>query len=165
MVSTLNRLILVLFCLASLQGQVLAERLDDSLSPRRQIDLDLEWQHKGNLDKLSDTEFNRLTAQARNLDTRLDTSAYIGSEARIFLELPILVRGLGNPSGLALSWTTGGLFNTGRVTPGNRQLIFEGRITQPVMRDTMTFTFELDARDLLQPLRLEPVYEIEIITP
>jgi hypothetical protein len=29
----------------------------------------------------------------------------------------------------------------------------------------MTFTFELDARYLLQPLRLEPVYEIEIITP
>ena len=44
MVSTLNRLILVLFCLACMQGQVLAERLDDSLSPRRQVDLDLEWQ-------------------------------------------------------------------------------------------------------------------------
>jgi hypothetical protein len=33
------------------------------------------------------------------------------------------------------------------------------------MRDTITFTFELDARHLHQPLRLEPVYEIEIITP
>ena len=142
MVSTLNRPLLVLFCLAGLQGQVLAERLDDSLSPRRQVDLDLQWKFQGNPDTLSDAEFNSLTAQARNLDTRLDTSAYVGSEARIFLELPILVRGLGNPSSLALSWTTGGLFNAGRVTPGNRQLIFEGQITQPVMRDTMTFTFE-----------------------
>jgi hypothetical protein len=165
MVSTLNRLLPVLFCLAGLQGPVLAERLDDSLSPRRQVDLDLVWTHQGNTDMLSDAEFNSLTAQARNLDTRLDTSAYVGSEARIFLELPILVRGLGNPSSLALSWTTGGLFNAGRVTPGNRQLIYEGPITQPVMRDSMTFIFELDARYLHQPLRLEPVYEIEIITP
>ena len=165
MVSTLIRLLLVLLSLQVLPSQVLAERLDDSLSPRRQVDLDLEWQYQGNPDTLSEAEFNSLTAQARNLDTRLDTSAYIGSEARIFLELPILVRGLGNPSSLSLSWTTGGLFNAGRVTPGNRQLIYEGLITQPVMRDTITFTFELDARYLLQPLRLEPVYEIEIISP
>jgi hypothetical protein len=165
MVSTLKRFLLALLCLPGLQGQVLAERLDDSLSPRRQVNLDLVWRHQGNTDALSEAEFNSLTAQAKNLDTRLDTSAYIGSEARIFLELPILVRGLGNPSSLVLSWTTGGLFNAGRVTPGNRQLIYEGQITQPVMRDTMTFTFELDARYLLQPLRLEPVYEIEIITP
>jgi hypothetical protein len=165
MVSPLNHRLLVLLCLAGLPGQVLAERLDDSLSPRRQVELNLVWQHQGNPDALNEAEFNSLTAQARNLDTRLDTSAYVGSEARIFLELPILVRGLGNPSSLALSWTTGGLFNAGRVTPGNRQLIYEGPITQPVMRDTITFTFELDARHLHQPLRLEPVYEIEIITP
>jgi hypothetical protein len=165
MVSALNRLVPVLLCLAGLQGQALAARLDDSLSPRRQVDLELQWKYQGNTDSLSDAEFNAVTAQARNLDTRLDTSAYVGSEARIFLELPILVRGLGNPSSLLLSWTTGGLFNAGRVTPGNRTLIYEGSITQAVMRDTITFTFELDARYLHQPLRLEPVYEIEIITP
>jgi len=165
MVSTLNRLLLVLLCLPGLQSQVLAERLDDSLSPRRQLDLDLVWKHQGNLETLSEAEFNTVTARARNLDTRLDTSAYIGNRARIFLELPILVRGLGNPSSLLLSWTTGGLFSAGRVTPGNRQLIYEGNITQPVMHDTITFTFELDARFLHQPLRLEPVYEIEIISP
>jgi hypothetical protein len=165
MVCALNRPLLILLCLTGLQGQVLAERLDDSLSPRRQVNLELQWKYQGNLDSLSDVEFNAVTAQARNLDTRLDTSAYIGSDARIFLELPILVRGLGNPSSLLLSWTTGGLFNPGRVTPGNRTLIYEGGITQAVMRDIITFTFELDARYLLQPLRLEPVYEIEIITP
>jgi hypothetical protein len=165
MVSALNPRILVLLCLAGLQSQALAERLDDSLSPRQQVDLDLVWEHPGNPDALSDTEYNAVTAQVRNLDTRLDTSAYVGSQARIFLELPILVRGLGNPSSLVMSWTTGGLFNAGRVTPGNRQMIYEGSITQPVMRDTITFTFELDARFLHQPLRLEPVYEIELISP
>jgi hypothetical protein len=165
MVSTLKRALLLVFCLTGLQSMVMADRLDDSLSPRRQVDLDLQWKYGGNTEKLGDAEFNAVSATARNLDTRLDTSAYVGSEARIFLELPILVRGLGNPSSLVLSWTTGGLFNAGRVTPGNRTLIYEGSITQPVMRDTITFTFDLDARYLHQPLRLEPVYEIEIITP
>lgn len=165
MVSTLIRNLMLLFCLTGLQSPVLAGRLDDSLSPQRQVDLDLQWKYQGNTDTLGDAEFNAVAAQARNLDTRLDTSAYVGSEARIFLELPILVRGLGNPSSLVLSWTTGGLFNPGQVTPGNRQLIFEGQITQPVMRDIITFTFELDARFLHQPLRVEPVYEIEIISP
>jgi len=165
MVSPLKRALLLVFCLTGLQSMVLAERLDDALSPRRQVDLDLQWKYRGNTEKLGDAEFNAVSAQARNLDTRLDTSAYVGSEARIFLELPILVRGLGNPSSLVLSWTTGGLFNPGRVTPGNRQLIYEGSITQQVMRDTITFTFEVDARDLHQTLRVEPVYEIEIISP
>ena len=165
MVSTLNRALLLLLCLTGLQSMVLADQLDDSLSPRRQVDLDLNWKYPGDPERLSDSEFNTVTAVARNLETRLDTSAYVGSEARIFLELPILVRGLGNPSSLVLSWTTGGLFNPGRITPGNRQLIYEGSITQPVMRDTITFTFELDARFLYQTLRVEPEYEIEIISP
>lgn len=148
-----------------LQGNALAGILDDSLSPRQQLDLDLVWKYQGNTAGLSDTEYNRVMAQARNVDTRLDTSPYIGSRARIFLALPIVIRGLANPSSLELSWTTGGLFNAGRVTPGTRQLIYEGSVTEPVMRDIINFTFELDARYLQQTVRLEPVYEIEIISP
>jgi len=164
MVSTLKHSLVLLLGLC-LQGNALAEILDDSLSPRQQLDLDLVWKYQGNTGGLSDAEYNTVTAQARNVDTRLDTSPYTGSRARIFLGLPIVIRGLANPSSLVLSWTTGGLFSAGRVTPGNRQLIFEGSITGPVMRDTFNFTFELDARHLQQTLHLEPVYEIEIISP
>ena len=164
MVCTLKHCLIMLlgFCL---QGNALAQLLDDSLSPRQQLDLDLVWKYQGNTAGLSDTEYNTVIAQARNVDTRLDTSSYVGSNARIFIELPILIRGLANPSSLVLSWTTGGLFNAGRVTPGNRQQIYDGPITETVMRDIINFTFELDARDLQQTLRLEPVYDIEIITP
>ena len=164
MVCTLKHCLIMLlgFCL---QGNALAQLLDDSLSPRQQLDLDLVWKYQGNTAGLSDTEYNTVIAQARNVDTRLDTSSYLGSNARIFIELPILIRGLANPSSLVLSWTTGGLFNAGRVTPGNRQQIYDGPITETVMRDIINFTFELDARDLQQTLRLEPVYDIEIITP
>ena len=164
MVCTLIRC-LVLLCLAGLSGPLAAEQLDDALSPRQQHDLDLVWKYTGNTDALSEQEFNSIIAHASNVDTRLDTSRHIGSQARIFLELPILVRGLTQPSSLRLSWTTNGLFSAGQVTPGNRQLIFEGPITAAVMRDIFNFTFELDARYLTQTLRLEPVYEIEIIAP
>jgi hypothetical protein len=164
MVCTLKHCLILLlgFCL---QGNALAEVLDDSLSPRQQLDLDLVWKYQGNTAGLSETEYNTVMAQARNVDTRLDTSSYTDSRARIFLELPIVIRGLANPSSLVLSWTTGGLFNAGRVTPGNRQLLYEGSITEPVMRDIINFTFELDARYLQQNVRREPVYAIEIISP
>ncbi|HYQ71518.1 MAG TPA: hypothetical protein VET88_06260 [Gammaproteobacteria bacterium] len=158
-----NSLLLLLgFCLL---GNALALPLDDSLSPRQQLDLDLVWKYQGNTTGLSDAEYNSVIAQARNVDTRLDTASYIGSRARIYIELPITIRGLANPSSLVLSWTTGGLFSAGRVTPGNRQQIYDGPVTASVMRDIINFTFELDARDLQQTLRLEPLYDIEIITP
>jgi len=164
MVCPLTRALLLL-CLLGIHGQPAAARLDDSLSPHQQHDLDLAWKYTGETESLSDQEFNTVIAHASNVDTRLDTSHYTGSQARIYLELPILVRGLTQPSGLLLSWTTNGLFNAGQLTPGNRQLIFEGPITDPVMRDIFNFTFELDARYLTQTLRLEPVYEIEITAP
>jgi hypothetical protein len=162
MVRTVSRLLL----LASLlMGPLQAERLDDSLSPQQQINIELDWKHQNAGDELDEKEFNSVIAHAHNVDTRLDTTDYVDTMARIFLELPIQVRGLNNPQRLAVSWTTNGLFQDGEVTPGNRRLIFEGNITTPVMRDIFNFTFEVDARFLTQSLRLEPIYEIEIISP
>jgi|GEM_PF-1556002 len=162
---TLTRLTLMLLG-SLLCAQALTEPLDDSLSPRQQINLQLDW--KNNLleqDDLSQKEFNSVIAHADNVDTRLDTSKYLGKDVKIYLSLPIQIRGLTNPQGLNFSWTTSGLFLSGELTPGNRQLIFEGRINQPVMIGNFNFTFELDAHDLNQMLRLEPVYEVEIVTP
>ena len=163
MVRTLGRLLVLL---ASVQAVPLhAERLSDSLSPQQQINIEFGWKHQNAGDELGEKEFNAVIAHARNVDTRLDTSDFVDTQARIFLELPIQVRGLNNPQRLAVSWTTNGLFQNGAVTPGNRRLIFEGKITQPVMRDIFNFTFEMDARYLTELLRLEPVYEIETTSP
>lgn len=163
MVRTLARFLLLSASLMA--GPLQAERLDDSLSPQQQINIEFDWKHHNAGDDLDIKEFNAVIARARNVDTRLDTSDFVAMQARIFLELPIQVRGLNNPQRLAVSWTTNGLFQDGEVTAGNRRLIFEGRITEPVMRDIFNFTFEVDARFLTELLRLEPVYEIEIISP
>jgi len=155
-----------LILLASLEASPLqAERLSDALSQQQQINIEFDWKHRNTGDELDSREFNAVIAHSRNVDTRLDTSEFVDTQARIFLELPIQVRGLNNSQRLSVSWTTNGLFQDGEVTPGNRRLIFEGRITQPVMRDIFNFTFEADARFLTELLRLEPVYEIEIISP
>ncbi|NOR40959.1 MAG: hypothetical protein GQ537_07100 [Gammaproteobacteria bacterium] len=162
---TLIRAALLLLC-SLLSVTVPAERLNDSLSPRQQINLQLDWKTSSiDPDKLDQHEIHRVIAHTSNVDTRLDTSKYLGKEVRIYLALPILVRGLSNPQGMNFSWTTNGLFLDGQLTPGNRQLIFEGHVTSPVMIDNFHFTFELDARDLTQTLRLEPVYEIETLMP
>ncbi|MDH3900453.1 MAG: hypothetical protein OEU51_05330 [Gammaproteobacteria bacterium] len=163
MVRTLGRLLLLLVSLQAVPLQ--AERLADSLSPQQQINIEFDWKHQSAGDELGVEEFNAVIARARNVDTRLDTSDFIDKQARIFLELPIQVRGLNNSQRLTVSWTTNGLFQDGEVTPGNRRLIFEGKITEPVMRDIFNFTFEVDARFLTESLRLEPEYEIEIISP
>ena len=162
---TLIRGTLLLLC-SLLCAAALAERLDDSLSPQQQIDLQLDWKTNSiDDDKLDDKEIHRVIAHANNVDTRLDTSKYVGKNVQIYLTLPIQSRGLNSPHGLNFSWTTNGRFLAGQLTPGNRQLIFEGKVTQPLMIDNFHFSFELDARDLNQTLRLEPEYEIETVTP
>jgi hypothetical protein len=163
MVRTLGWLLALLASLQAIPLQ--AARLSDSLSPQQQINIEFDWKNPNAGAELNTQEFNAVIARARNVDTRLDTSAFVDVQARIFLELPIQVRGLNNPQRLTVSWTTNGLFQDGEVTPGNRRLIFEGRITEPVMRDIFNFTFEVDARFMTELLRLEPVYEIEIISP
>jgi hypothetical protein len=163
MVRTLGRLLVLLAYLQAVPLQ--AERLSDSLSPQQQINIEFDWKHHNAGDELDEKQFNTVIAHARNVDIRLDTSDFVAMQARIFLELPIQVRGLNSPQRLAVSWTTNGLFQNGEVTPGIRRLIFEGRITEPVMRDIFNFTFEVDARFLTELMRLEPVYEIEIISP
>jgi hypothetical protein len=163
MVRTLGRLLLLLVCLQALPSQ--AQRLSDALSQQQQINIEFDWKHPATGDELDAKEYNAVVAHARNVDTRLDTSDFVDTQARIFLLLPVQVRGLNNPQRLSVSWTTSGLFQNGEVTPGNRRLIFEGKITEPVMRDIFNFTFEMDARFLSEMLRLEPIYEIEIISP
>ncbi|MGB7931434.1 MAG: hypothetical protein WCH04_04310 [Gammaproteobacteria bacterium] len=143
----------------------LAELLDDSLSPQQLLNLNFDWKDPLYSGPANDSNFTAVVAYAYNVETRLNTAKYLGQRARIFLGLPINVRGLRNPDSLRMSWTTNGLFSDGSVRPGNRQLIYQGTITENVMRDNFNFTFDMDGRDLNQTLRLETVYEIEIDAP
>ena len=139
-----------------------AEVLDDSLSPQQTVNVQLQWTHQGDLSDLSRKEFLNITAKAPDIEVRLNTSNYIGQYARIFLALPVQINGLIGSDGLRLSWKTRGFFSAGTTTPGNRSLIFEGRIDTPILNDFFSFTINLDASRLNGNLRYAPIYEIEV---
>ncbi len=141
---------------------VLAERLDDLLSPQQQFDADLDWSYKNDFG-LDDTQLNLLSARAHQVEIRLNTSRHVGQNARIFLGLPVAIRGMGDSSALRMSWETNGIFANGSITAGNRSKLFEGKITQNVMGDVFDILIEIDARQVFGSLRLQPVYEIEIL--
>jgi hypothetical protein len=138
------------------------ERLDDSLSTQQQFDLDLVWKQRGNTKNLDTRELNALTAQARHVEIRLNTAPYVGQRGQIFIALPLNIRGSVDSSALRMSWTTNGLFSSGSLTAGNRVKLFEGEITEPVMTDVFDIIFEIDARQVYNNLRFEPVYDIEL---
>ena len=150
--------LVLLLCATSLAAR---EPLDDSKSPRQRFNLELTWATPADRLDISADEFNRLVGSAANVEIRLDTSRYVGRNARIFLALPAQLNGLAGSDGLKLSWNTRGDFLPGHVTPGNNALIFEGPIDDPLLREFFSFTMEIDARQLTGRVRIEPAYEIE----
>jgi len=142
-----------------------AARLDDSLSPRQNIDILIDWQYHNILENLDEQQLNALSSTASGIEIRLNTAQYMGRQARIYLGLPLVIRGLDDPAALRLSWTTHGVFSDGTATPGTRALLFDGVITSEVIIDILDFTLDVDGRSFNEPINFEPVYEIEPVTP
>lgn len=146
-------------------GPAAAVELDDTLSPLQNIDMQVDWRHESNLDTLSEEQLNALESRFDNYEVRLNTSAHVGQQARIYLGLPVTIRGLDDPAALRLSWTTRGSFLDGTVTPGTRALLYDGPINSAVLIDILDFTLEIDGRAFSAPITFEPDYEIETVTP
>ena len=151
--------ILVVFSTSSVVQA--GERLNDSLSPKKQYDVALEWAHQGNVNQLSREDFFLLKARVNNVEVRLDTSEFIGQQADIYLVLPAQIDGLSSMGGMTLSWDTHGFFISGRTIPGQRSLLYRGTIDSEIMADILTFTIILDANHLIGKLRYATVFEIE----
>jgi len=139
-----------------------AEVLNDSQSPRKQFNIKLEWANKGDLSALNKDDFFLLKAHIPDVEVRLNTSNYLGKKARIYLALPSQVDGFNGSQGFSLAWKTTGIFASGMTSPGNRSLIFQGRIESPLLTEFITFTLKLDANRLTGKLRYAPIYEIEL---
>ena len=156
----------VFACLAyAVAAPVAAVKLDDTLSPQQNVDVIIDWRYKASLENLTEEQLNALHAAVRNFEVRLNTAQFTGKTARIYLVLPVVIRGLDNPSGLRLSWTTRGTFSDGTVTPGTRTLLYDGIIDKTVMIDILDFTIEIDGRSFNNPITFEPEYEIEPVIP
>lgn len=142
--------------------------LDDSLSPRQNYFLDLKWTPQ-EIGRAITAMFNGrasalppLTGRIPNVDTRLNTRAFIGQSAKIYLALPIIQTGTHSPNNMQLNWRTRGKFLSGSVRPGQSTLVFEGIIDQAVTTEVFDFTLSIENGDVPDNFTLEPKYEIEV---
>lgn len=154
-------LVLAAIGLAALVPASAATRLDDSLSPRQRVETTARWLYDGTGDWTED-QMNALVAEVRGMEFRLRTAPYVGKDAEIYLTLPSHVMGLASPTAMRLEWTTRGTFTSGSLVPGNRALVYRGKITQPVMTDFFDFRIYLDARTWEGGVQFDPVFEIDL---
>jgi len=151
---------LLLWPLAALAGP--AERLDDSASPRQRVVAQVEWLEPEPWGAAGDEErLNALVARAPGVEVRLDTSRYVGAQARIYLRLPQTGRGQLDARPVRLSWQARGTFQGGRAESGQRGLLYDGEIGAAQLADILDLSFEVDARSYDESLNLDLSYEIE----
>jgi hypothetical protein len=83
-------------------------------------------------------------------------------QVRVYVSLPLTAIGMTGTGSLELAWQTGGRFVPGRVSAGQRALLYQGLVDGPSLLDQMRFTIRMDAADTLDRVEFEPVYEIEM---
>jgi hypothetical protein len=126
--------------------------VDDSMSQVQAGATPMRWRHA----LPSRNEANVLDA---TLDVRivLNLSPWVGKPARIYMVMPPLPQ-----SSLSVQWTTAGALLPGRLSGGQRQLVFQGIVPGPRLEDTMRVTASADARDAATPPRVNFTFEIEV---
>jgi hypothetical protein len=126
--------------------------VDDSMSQVQGGAVPLRWRHA----LPSRGEQNLLDAA---LDVRivLNLSPWVGKPARIYMVMPPLPQ-----SSLSAQWTTAGTLLPGRISGGQRQLVFQGVVAGPRLEDTMRVVASVDARDPATPPRVNFTFEIEV---
>ncbi len=92
------------------------------------------------------------------LDVRvvLNVAAWVGSPARIYMLMPATPQ-----SGLTVQWATAGTLFPGRLSGGQRQLVYQGVIAAPRIEDTLRVIASTDAGDPATPQRVKFTFEIE----
>jgi len=159
----------ILLCLASPAALSQRAILDDALSPRQSVAVNLTWQPQDVVAAMNalindDAEaLPPLNGQIPNVEIRLNTRQWIGERVRIYLSLPANIVGDNSAGTLRLSWRSSGAFEAGSVFPGSEALIYEGLIESPVTSGTFDFVLSLESDGIPDSFSFEPIYELEII--
>jgi hypothetical protein len=138
------------------------ERVRSEFFPQRHLALQGQWANPrftGDLDADSG-----IVATYDNIELRLFIPPAFTSppqQAQIFMVIPSQIPGLDVGGGLQVSWVTRERFLNGTARPGDRVLIFEGLVGEPVLADFLNLTITIDARRMLGAVRFDPLFEIE----
>jgi len=139
-----------------------AERVRSEFFPQRHLVLQGQWQNpRFTADIDADS---RVAAVASDVELRLfipPTFTSPPQQAQIFMLVPAQIPGLDVGGGLEVSWVTRGRLLNATARPGDRVLIFEGLVSEPVLADFLTLTITIDARRMVGAVRFDPLFEIE----
>lgn len=159
--------LIALICVA-FPARALTERLDDSMSPRSRVTSSamlnehgapLNPSAYGPEPTLGIVKFSRI-------EYKLATTKYVGKQARIYYVIPPFIQGLRKPSGLRVEWRGGNVFASGSAQPGERFLVWTGKVANASINDGLDLTMRIDLRELqTRPgvgLSFESYFEIEV---
>ena len=88
---------------------------------------------------------------------RLNLAPWVNRQGRIFMVLPQQALGQVNAE-----WTTQGKLIAGKITSGNRTLVYSGPIRSALLEDTIVMRIWTDGRRLVSTQRLDFNFEIDI---
>lgn len=161
----MKRLVWLLLWLA-LPCHAQVERLDDSASPRNQVEAPQVLSDTGGLlmDSIGATQ---AVLRFGRVDYRLATAPYMGRDARIYYVIPADVAGLRSAAGLRVEWRGEGQFASGAAHPGDHVLVWTGRVEDEWMNEALNLTMQVDLQELeLQEgadFGFESYFEIEVL--
>jgi len=86
----------------------------------------------------------------------LNVQQWAGRQARIYLRLAPQ-----SPTNTTIEWPSGAIFVAGRLAAGQRQVVYEGRIASPLLRDILRLTVDTDVSSAASIAKLNLLFEIE----
>ena len=141
------------------------ERLDDSASPRAQVQATLD---EGPITRPGSTPASTIARVSfGRIQYRLATARYVGKRARIYYVIPAGIPGVRTPNAVQVSWRSEGLFTSGTGRPGDRIPVWNGTVRDAWMNESFDLAWQVDTRELrLQrgvALGFEAYFEIETL--
>jgi hypothetical protein len=125
--------------------------VDDSKSTVLDANLPLQWRSQ------SPANGDHTVQGVTRVQVRLDTSAWVGKTARIFMALPAQPIGL-----VKASWQTQGQLLSGQLNSGQRGLVWAGPVPKGLLEDVLTVTITSDGRLLSSAQLLRFYFEIDL---
>ena len=144
-------LALVLWAAAAGPAAAATYRVDDAASLPSETTALLRWRSVAPSRARDD-----LLEGAVAVVVRLNLAPWLGRNARLYIVLP--------EQGTALtraSWSTQGRLLAGEISPGQRVLVYQGPISNPVLEETLTIQLDADGNRMSGTQRLKFHFEID----
>lgn len=125
--------------------------VDDSKSTVLDANLPLQWRSQ------SPSNGDHAVQGVTRVQVRLDTSAWVGKPARIYMALPAQPIGM-----VTANWQTQGQLLSGQLNSGQRGLVWSGPVPKALLEDVLIVTITSDGRLLSTSQMLRFYFEIDL---